>query len=171
MPGPAPLSSFKVRPRFSHTVAGSVADTRARLLAALAERSAELEVKAFPDFIGVHIAAPARQTWSPRLFLQLEAVDPETTRIEGIYGPEIEVWSIFLYGYMITAVLGSISATYGLAQVLIKETPWAFEVTGAMGIAALVLYLGAQMGQKLGAAQTFQLHQAYQEAIEAKATT
>jgi hypothetical protein len=32
-------------------------------------------------------------------------------------------------------------------------------------VVGVLLYLGAQLGQKLGAWQTFQLHQAYQTAI------
>jgi hypothetical protein len=34
-----------------------------------------------------------------------------------------------------------------------------------MLVVAVVLYISAQLGQKLGAWQTFQLHQAYQTAI------
>jgi hypothetical protein len=34
-----------------------------------------------------------------------------------------------------------------------------------MAVVALLLYVGAQLGQKLGAWQTFQLHQAYQTAV------
>lgn len=138
---------------------------RQRLLAGLAERGGPFEIKAFPEFIGMHIAAGERRAWSPRLFLELEVVDDHTTRIEGVYGPEIEVWSIFLYGYLMTGVLGSLSAMYGFTQLYIGQAPWALEVTGATAIGALLLYLGAQMGQKLGAVQTMQLHQAYQAAI------
>jgi hypothetical protein len=48
---------------------------------------------------------------------------------------------------------------------MIDDEPWAFYVTGSMAVIAGLLYLAAQLGQKLGAWQTFQLHQAYQAAI------
>jgi hypothetical protein len=38
-------------------------------------------------------------------------------------------------------------------------------VLGGMMLLAALLYLFAQLGQKLGAWQTFQLHQAYQTAM------
>ena len=34
-----------------------------------------------------------------------------------------------------------------------------------MIVIAVLLYLGSQLGQKLGAWQTFQLHQAYETAV------
>ncbi len=159
------MSSFRVRPRFEHTVALDRAAVHRQIVTALAAHSPALEVKAFPEFIGLHIPAAERHRWSPRLFLSLEATPEGTTRIEGIYGPEIEVWSVFLYGYLLTGLLGTFSGIYGCAQLVIDDEPWAFYVTGSMAIIAGLLYLAAQLGQKLGAWQTFQLHQAYQAAI------
>lgn len=159
------MSSFRIRPRFEHRVDLSRAATRAKILTALAAHSPALEVKSFPEFIGLHIAAKDRRYWSPRLFLSLESTPEGATHIEGTYGPEIEVWSVFLYGYLITGLLGTFSGIYGGAQLVIEAEPSAFYVTGSMAILAGLLYLAAQMGQKLGAWQTFQLHQAYQTAI------
>lgn len=161
----APLSSFRIRPRFEHKVALSRVATHEKILTALAVHFPALEVKSFPEFIGLHIAAKDRHYWSPRLFLNLESTPEGATRIEGIYGPEIEVWSVFLYGYLITGLLGTFSGIYGCAQLVIDAEPSAFYVTGSMAIIAGLLYLAAQMGQKLGAWQTAQLHQAYQTAI------
>jgi hypothetical protein len=159
------MSSFRVRPRFEHTVELSREATREKILAALAAHSPALEGKSCPEFIGLHIPEAERRHWSPRLFLSLEPAPGGATRIEGVYGPEIEVWSVFLYGYLVTGLLGTFSGIYGCAQLVIDETPWAFYVTGSMTIIAGLLYLAAQLGQKLGAWQTFQLHQAYQAAI------
>ncbi len=159
------MSSFRIRPRFAHTLELSPLDARERILRSLAEHAPGLEVKAQPKFIGIHIGAQERRYWSPRLFLGLEQTTEGTTRIEGTYGPEIEIWSVFLYGYLITGLLGTFSGILGGAQLVIAATPWGFWITGAMALVAVLLYLFAQFGQKLGAWQTFQLHQAYQNAI------
>lgn len=159
------MSSFRVRPRFTQTVELSRDETREKILRSLATQSTGLEVKAFPQFIGLHIAAQERRYWSPRLFIHLEPTAEGTTHIEGVYGPEIEIWSVFFYGYLVTGLLGTFSAMFGAAQLVIEVPPWAFWITGAMALIAVLLYLGAQLGQKLGAWQTFQLHQAYQTAI------
>lgn len=159
-----PTTSFSVRPRFLQTVALAPEAARRRLLDALALHAADLEVKEFPGMIGLHIAAPQRRTWSPRLILSFEPA-ADGTRIEGIYGPEIEIWSVFLYGYLITGMIGMFSAILGSAQLFVHARPWGLWVCGAMATVAALLYLGAQLGQKLGAWQAFQLHQAYQAAV------
>lgn len=165
MSSSTPLSSFRVRPRFAEIVPCSRAEAKARLLAGFEQEPAEaFELRPFNEFIGIHIAERNRRYWSPRLFLSLNARDDGTTEIEGLYGPEIEVWSVFLYGYLASGMLGTLSGIYGGAKMFIGEEPWAFYVTGAMAVIALALYLAAQLGQKLGAHQTCQLHRAYERA-------
>lgn len=159
------MSSFRIRPRFSHTVELSVDAAREQVLRSLAQQSAGFEVKAFPGFIGIHIGEKDRRSWSPRLFLNFQATETGATRIEGTYAPEIEVWAVFLYGYLISGLLGTFSGILGFAQRLVGSEPWGFWILAAMAAVALLLYGGAQLGQKLGAWQTFQLHQAYQTAI------
>lgn len=155
-----PLHSFSVRPNFVHRVDGTPGEVRARLLQAFAADSSRYEVHDFDQFIGVHIADAERRFWSPRLLLVLEPSEGGT-QLQGTYGPEMEIWSVFLYGYLISGLLGMFSAMLGCAQILTGETPWAFWVVGAMVLIAAALYVGAQFGQKLGAWQTFQLHQTY----------
>ncbi|AOS43267.1 hypothetical protein Verru16b_00310 [Lacunisphaera limnophila] len=170
MPHPAPLSSFRVRPRFEQFVTAPPEAVHATLVEGLTASDAGLVVKPFPGFIGIHLPDTERRDWSPRLFLSVDAAADGRTRIEGIYGPEIEIWSVFLYGYLITGLLGTFSGIYGAVQVLLDDTPWALYVTGTMAILAGVLYLAAQLGQKLGAWQTIRLHQAY-TAAAAKVTS
>jgi hypothetical protein len=159
------MSSFRVRPHFEHTVDLSPSEARTRILQSVARHSPGFDVKDFPGFIGLHIGENERRYWSPRLFLVLDATAEGTTRIHGTYGPEIEVWSVFLYGYLITGLLGTFAGILGFAQIVIETTPWGLWVLGAAMVVGVLLYLGAQLGQKLGAWQTFQLHQAYQTAI------
>lgn len=166
MSSSTPLSSFRVRPRFSETVPLPRDQTQRVLLASLAtEPAGTFEVRPFDEFLGLHIAEAHRRYYSPRLMLSLYDWPEGGTLIEGTYGPEIEVWSIFLYGYLITGLLGTFAAIYGGAQLFIDQAPWAFYVTGWMAVIACALYLAAQLGQKFGAAQTFKLHEAYERAI------
>lgn len=170
MPRPAPLSSFRVRPRFECVVAAPLEEAHAELVRGLATHAPTLVVKPFPGFIGIHVPDAERKQWSPRLFLSLEPAPGGGTRIEGIYGPEIEIWSVFLYGYLATGLLGTFSGILGVCQHLLGQRPWGLWVCAAMAAGALLLYLGAQLGQKLGAWQTIQLHQAYTAAAAALKT-
>jgi hypothetical protein len=165
----APLSSFRIRPRFEQVVSQSPAAVREQILVSLRQHSPELVVKDFPGFIGIHLPDQDRRNWSPRLFLSLDPAPQGGTKIEGIYGPEIEIWSVFLYGYIATGMLGTFAGILGGAQLFIESYPWGFWVCGGMAFIALLLYLFAQLGQKFGAWQTFRLHQAYQTALGSSA--
>jgi hypothetical protein len=160
-----PASSFRVRPRFEHPVALAPDQTRARILEAFRHQAPAFEVKDFPGFIGLHIGANERRYWSPRLLIVLEPTKEGTTLVQGIYGPEMEVWSVFLYGYLITGMLGTFSGMLAYAQFTVGSNPWGLWVVAASATIAVLLYLFAQLGQKLGAWQTFQLHHTYQTAL------
>lgn len=159
-----PLSSFRVRPRFRVRVRASATEVQSRLEAALANRNEGVEVRAFPGLIGLHLAADARHRWSPRLMLNLEPAADGTTWIEGIYGPEPEVWSVFLYGYLCSGMAGVFSAILGGAQWFTGGPAWAFFITGTAALLAGGLYVAAQLGQKLGAGDTLKLHDTWEMA-------
>lgn len=161
--GAGPLSSFRVRPRFRARVQGAPAAAHARLLAALADRPEHVVVRAFPGLVGLHFADEQRRAWSPRLLLNLEAGPDGSTLVEGVYGPETEIWSLFLYGYFFSGMIGVFSGVFGVVQLVIGGSAWALWVTAAMALVALGLYLAAQLGQKLGAWQTVELHQLWRE--------
>ncbi|MFO1450089.1 MAG: hypothetical protein U1F61_18160 [Opitutaceae bacterium] len=159
------MSSFRIRPRFVHILDRNLNEARDLIVSSLARSSPGVEVKAFPGYIGLHIVEKERNFWSPRLALHLEAASEQSTRVEGIYGPSAEVWSFFLFSYLIVGSLGLFSGILGGAQLAIGSSPWGLWVCGTAAVLAIALYLGAQLGQKLGAWQTFELHQAYQNAI------
>lgn len=160
-----PLSSFRVRPRFRVRVAAGAVEAQARLAAALAGRGDGVEVRAFPGLIGLHVTEEARHRWSPRLMLNFEPAADGSTWIEGIYGPEPEVWSVFLYGYLCSGMGGVFSAILGGAQLFTGGEGWAFAITAAAALLAGGLYVAAQLGQKLGAGDTLRLHRAWEEAL------
>jgi hypothetical protein len=159
------MSSFRVRPQFTHTVESSLAATREQILQSLAREAPGFEVRAFPEFIAIHFAESERRYWSPRLFLNLGTTEAGATRIEGIYGPEMEIWSLFVYGYLATGLLGTFAGILGFAQRAVGSNPWGLWVLAAMLVVVALLYVGAQLGQKLGAWQTFQLHRACEAAV------
>lgn len=164
MPGSTPLSSFRVRPRFRVNTPLNVEETRARIMESLTDLPEGLVVRNFPGLVGLHIADARRHYWSPRLLLNLDPQPDGTTCIEGVYGPEVEIWSLFLYGYIFSGMIGILSGILGGAQFFIHAYPWAFWITGTMALTAACLYVAAQFGQKLGAGHTMQLHQVWQSA-------
>ena len=167
-PNRPPTSGFRIRPRFEQEIELPEAVARERLTRAFSSHDDTFDVRSMSEFVVIHVAESIRRRWSPRLQISLQAIDEKKTRIAGVYGPEHEVWATFLYGYMMTGLIATFSGIYGGVQVFLGDPPWALWITGSVLVIAGVLYLLAQLGQKLGAWQTFQLHQTYCDALGQK---
>lgn len=116
----------------------------------------------------IHLLIPKDEQhfWSPQLQLQLETDEWGTQTVRGLYGPNPNVWILFIYGYAALGILGTFALIIGLSQWTLAQTPWGLWASGLITLLALTLYVLAQTGQKLGAAQTFRLHHCYEEAVE-----
>ncbi len=124
------------------------------------------EVKNFEGFVCLRIAEQRRRFWTPRLTLGLYGEADGSTRIEGVYGPSANVWSIFLYSYLLSGLVAMFSGFFGLAQWLVGEPrAWGLWIFGGALLVVVGLYVFAQIGQKLGARGMFELHLAYEKAV------
>ena len=159
------MSSFRIRPRFTQTVDLDIETVQQRLFARANREDSRCEVKSFPGFISLRIPEQDQHFWSPQLNLSLEPDGHDKTVIHGIYGPNTNVWSLFLYGYLFVGSLGLFSGILGFAQWMIGSRAWGLWIFGAMLAAAIALYVIAQFGQKIGARQTFLLHLTYEDAM------
>jgi hypothetical protein len=159
------MSSFSVRPRFRHTLSLDEAAIQERLLRHIQTSGTEFEVKVFPQFICLRIPEGERKFWTPRLTLSLEPGEGGRTVVHGIYGPNAEFWSFYLYSGLIVGSVALFSGILGLCQKSLDMNPWGLWIFGIAVAAGAGLYLVAQIGQKLAAQQTFRLHQAYEAAL------
>ena len=157
------MSGFGLRPSFSHRVELGVEETRRLLVSRVEESGARCELKSFPGFVCLRVPAEDRRFWSPRLNLSLEDEDGHT-RVQGTYGPNANMWSSFLYGYLLVGSAGLFSGILGACQWKLGMTAWGLWIFAAMAAIATGMYLMAQLGQKLGARQTFELHRIYEDA-------
>jgi hypothetical protein len=159
------MSSFRIRPSFSETFAETPQALRDRLLPSLESHPRRLEIKSFPGFITLRIPPQERHFWSPRLTLSIDPDESGGTLLHGIYGPNANVWSIFLYGYLFSGSVGLFSGIFGCCQWAVGYHPWGLWLFSLALAAAIGLYLFAQFGQKIGAQQTFEIHQAFESAL------
>jgi hypothetical protein len=98
------MSSFRIRPRFSQIVDLDPEATRQRIVSGIDAETSHCEVKSFPGYVTLIIPAKDHHFWSPQLSLNLEATGEGKTVIHGIYGPNTNVWALFLYGYLLEGV-------------------------------------------------------------------
>lgn len=159
------MSSFHLRPRFETIVEMDPESWRTSIVQRLEENEDPFEIRSFSGFVTLRIHERDRHFWSPRLNLMFEETEPGTTRIQGFYGPNANVWSLFLFSYLIVGMLAFIAGIFTISQFMIDTSPWGAWPLGISLILLVILYAVAQFGQKLGAQQTFRLHQAFETAF------
>ena len=158
------MSSFRIRPRFRHFSELQTEEIIHRFRHALGRQEEEFLGTVLPEYLVIRIHPDKQHFWSPQLSLMLEP-EENGTLIRGLYGPAPSVWTIWTLGYGALGVLSTFAAIFGFVQVnLGKPAPilWSLVIFAIVG---LVLYISAQMGQKLGAGQTFELHHFYENTI------
>ena len=161
------MSSFRLRPRFSHVIDSDIETAQHTIVSSAQQHADRCSVKSFPGYVSLHILEKDTHYWSPRLSLSLEPGLEGKTRVDGTYGPHTDVWSAFLYGYMLVGLIGIFSGLLGACQFWLNMPAWGLWIAAAMLIIAIGMYLLAQFGQKIGAQQTFLLHQIYEQAVGA----
>lgn len=163
------MSSFRLRPRFKHETERDFEAIRKIVEHENETLNASCKLDIRRGHISVKIREEERHFWSPQLDLMIEKEEgEEKTIIRGHYGPNPNTWALFTYGYVILSILFVFVGIWGLSKfTLDKPAPelWLLLVISAI---ALVLYLIAQFGQKIGAEQMYKLHFFYQKAIGEK---
>ncbi|MEP5071509.1 MAG: GTP-binding protein [Crocinitomicaceae bacterium] len=118
-----------------------------------------------PGHIYVKIHPLRQHFWSPQLHLSLEQ-DADKVIIRGLYGPNPTVWAIFFFSYVALGILSLFLGMWGLTRWSLgmdHAILWAIPV---FAVIAVILYLSAQAGQKLGAQQMFDIHHFYEAIAE-----
>ena len=159
------MSSFRIRPHFRETVDWNFGSAQEELVARLRQDGSRCVVMSFPGYVTLRIPDRDQHFWSPQLTVSLEETEGGGTRLEGIYGPNTNVWSMYLYGYLLVGTAGVFAAVFGISQWLAGTRPWVLWILAGLLCCALGLYLMAQFGQKLAARQTFLLHQELESAL------
>lgn len=159
------MSSFYLRPRFSHSIDLEVEAARDRIVLGARQEGDRCEVKSFPGYISLHVLEKDSHFWSPRLSLSLEPEGNDTTRVNGTYGPNTNVWAAFLYGYLLVGSAGLFSGLLGACQFWLEMRPWGLGLFLVAVVVMAGMYVSAQLGQKIGAQQMFLLHQIYERAV------
>lgn len=161
------MTSFRIRPRFRQ-LRNEKPEEIEQALKHMVDKNGNLFAGTFMDgHIIIRINRQRRHFWSPQLNLDLENVQ-DITVIRGLYGPNPTVWAVFFFGYASLGILFTIAGMLLLSQYMLGIETKFWWTLPLIALAALILYLIAQFGQKLGAAQMFDLHHFYEETVGEK---
>ncbi|GAB5525001.1 MAG: hypothetical protein Roseis2KO_28730 [Roseivirga sp.] len=161
------MSSFRVRPRFNETLPLSQEEFKDNIQEALNTEEA-ITGSVSDTYCVLKIPVGERHYWSPQLTLTVEEDEEDNgnLRVRGLYGPKPSVWAAFFMSYAAIGIIILFIGVIGMSQALLdKPAPilWGVPV---LALVALILYLIAQSGQKVGAEQMFRIHHFYEGVVK-----
>ena len=154
------MSSFRIRPRFKHFIKTNKDELEHTIRTALAQEKLFV-FNHVPGHICIKIHPRESHVWSPQLDLSFEQ-EGETVIVRGLYGPKPTLWVLFFFGYAIIGLLTLFVGIWGFSVWTLGGDASILWVIPGLGVAALILYLVSQAGQKLGAQQMFEIHHFYE---------
>lgn len=161
------MSSIHIRPRFKAKYRMTPEEVTEAVRSHMATLDCGCSAKILPNFIVLRIRQQDQHFWSPQLSLSFEKdeEDDSFTVIRGLYGPNPTVWAFFTYGYAALGIIGMFLGMYGFSQYSLGQNAAVLWALPILIILALILYLIAQFGQKIGAEQMFTLHHFFEDSI------
>lgn len=143
-----------MRPRFHLTVPFSPEEVIERFEQRLACDGCPCHLITLGQHLDVQIHERLRHFWSPHLSVEVSPSAGGGAELNGLFGPNANVWTLFLASYAFLLLSASFAGMFGVSQLLAGgDTPWGLSLAGCC-LAALVLpYVGSLVGQRLAAEQ------------------
>lgn len=161
------MSSFRLRPRFKHYTSSSQEEIEKMVVDEMNNDEDKCDLSVRSGHIVIRILEADRHFWSPQLNLSIEEEEGKTL-IHGFYGPNPHTWALFTYGYVILGIVFTFVGIWGLSKWTLDKAAPELWLLLLIAILALLIYIFAQFGQKIGAEQMYKLHFFYQRVIGKK---
>ncbi|MDQ8201826.1 hypothetical protein [Pelagicoccus sp. SDUM812003] len=159
------MISWKLRPSFRQELDLGSDEAQNRIVRHVQRDHSNFEIKSFPGFVCLRIPKEDRHFWTPRLNVSLEQTESGGTQVRGTFGPNANVWALYLYGYLIVGIVGMFSGMFGACQLFVGLSAWGLWVFSGSLVIALALYLASRIGQRIAMPQSKLLERIYVEAV------
>ncbi|MCI5082545.1 MAG: hypothetical protein MRY78_12675 [Saprospiraceae bacterium] len=158
------MTSFRIRPRFQAHSSLSAEELQQAIQQRLESHADCCSGMMVTNHVVLKIPTNQQHFWSPQLSLNFEETD-EGTNISGLYGPNPNVWALFTFAYATIGILALFVTITGTSKMSLGRYAYELWSLPVFAIIAVILYIMSQVGQKLGAEETFTLHHFFEEAI------
>ncbi|MBL4591243.1 MAG: hypothetical protein JKY96_04720 [Phycisphaerales bacterium] len=111
------------------------------------------------------IPPTARHFWSPWLHIEVHEEDQHAS-VHGRFSPNPSIWTGYMLAYSAILVLLFFAGIFGVAQLMMNNTPWAFAIIPIFLIIAAAMYWSSLVGQRLANDQMHELHDAVQAKLK-----
>ena len=121
------------------------------------------------DHVFIRLPKHKQHFWSPQLHLEVNALEPNTSMLHGLFGPNPTVWTLFMFVHFFVA---GMFIAFGIWF----YTNWTLGNSygiqlGLMILMVLVwfaLYVAGRMGRRKGKPEMHQLHDFMNETLKNK---
>lgn len=150
------MVSARMRPRFRETIPCHPDQAMEKFRMRLAQTNCPYVGAALSRHVTLSIRKSEQHYWSPVLNIDAEAHE-QGTLLRGHFGPNPNVWTMFLAMYAAVIFSTIFTAMYACSQLMIGETPWAFWSLPIAAVLVGIIYSIALMGQGLAQEQMHEL--------------
>ena len=117
--------------------------------------------------IWLNLKGPKKKYYSPHLHLELEPTSSSETHIRGLFGPDANLWTFFMFLHFITAGIFLIFGGIAYSNYILKfDTTFDFIVMILMVIVWFLLYFIAKQIRRNGNSQMKFLEDLFQEILD-----
>lgn len=132
-------------------------------------KSNDFFVKIRGYHIWLNLKGPQKKYYSPHLHLELEPISPTETNIRGLFGPDPNLWTFFMFLHFITAGIFLIFGGIAYSNYILKfDTTFDFIVMILMLIVWFLLYFIATQIRRNGNNQMGYLEDLFQEILNSQ---
>ncbi len=103
--------------------------------------------------------AAARHFWSPTLNLEIREEDGRAM-LCGRFNPSPSIWTGYILTYLALVTIALMAAMWGIAQLVMHQTPWAFVFIPICLLIAGAMFWASMIGQRLARPEMKAMHEA-----------
>ncbi|MFN3198795.1 MAG: hypothetical protein ACE366_10350 [Bradymonadia bacterium] len=146
-----------LRPAFELTVSLEQEEAIERIRRWSSDPACACGIMTTASQVDVLVPEARRHVWSPWLSMKAVPHASGGTRLYGRFAPHPNIWTLFMSAYALMAFVAIMGACWGLAQITLGQSAWAFWGVPGACLGAGGLYYGSRVGQRLGHGQMDEL--------------
>lgn len=158
------LEFLEIRPRFRKQSNESIEILLLQLQSLLDTNLDSIEGSIVHHHATIKIPQEQLHFWSPQLALSFEAVG-EKSVIRGLYGPNPNVWLMFMFLYFFMGFVALVLLIIGISRLNLGLTAYILWAVPFVLGGIFVLWIAGKAGRKIGHDQMYQIHNLVKPAI------
>ncbi len=158
------MASLRIRPKIRCVSPLSTEEIIDRFEQVARKYQGRIIVRKRRDHIEMHIREADRHYWSPVLNVIFDKADGGTI-VRGRFGPEPQVWTMFMFFYFAALSFVFFSGMWVLVQLQVGHAPKALPYFLTSLVVLALVFIAAQVGQRKGHDQTVLLQQFCREVL------